>query len=84
MKRSPVSSIRTAPSPRTASVTSGIGPRRPVEGGRVKLDELEIGRTRAGPRRQARGPARSTRRVCRVRVEPAETARGEHDGPDRK
>ena len=81
MKRSPCPLTSTAPSPRSASVASGIGsaPSRWRWGGTART------RDRAGPRR----PARRARARCPtlpsgfvvLRIEPAHTAGGEHHRP---
>ena len=53
--------------------------RRPVEGGRVKLDELEIGEYRACTRRQRQSLAEATGRVGTVQKQPADATCGDHD-----
>ena len=79
MKRSPVSLMRMAPSPRTASLTSGIGPRRSVERGRMELHELEVGEFGAGARRKRETLAETAERVGAVCIEPADAAGREDD-----
>ena len=79
MKRSPVSSISTAPSPRTASVTQRHRARRPVEarsGGTARTPGRRAPRRRAPP---ARGPGRSSRRIGGVGEKPADAAGRDHD-----
>ena len=53
--------------------------RRPVEGGRVKLDELEIGELRARACRQRQPLTEATGRVGAVEKQPADATRRDHD-----
>ena len=78
MNRAPVSSTSTAPSPRSASVTSGMGSSPTVERGRVELHELQVGQRRAGPRRQRQPLADGAQRVGGMGEEPAEPAGRQH------
>ena len=52
-----------------------------VEGGRVELDELQIGEARAGAPREGEAVAGRLRRVGRPREDLADAAGGEHDRP---
>ena len=53
--------------------------RRPVEGGRVKLDELEIGELCARTRRQRQPLAEAAGRVGAVEKQTADAAGRDHD-----
>jgi hypothetical protein len=53
--------------------------RRPVEGGRMELDEFEIGKLCARARRQRETLAETPRRVGAVQKQPADAAGREHD-----
>ena len=52
---------------------------RPVEGGRVKLDELEIGEQRARTRGQRQPLAKTAGGVGAVQKKPADSTCGDHD-----
>ena len=82
--RAPCSSTRIAPSPRSASVSSGMGSTPDVERRRVELHELHVGQARAGARGQREAVADGVRRIGGVRVEAAQAAGREHHGARRQ
>ena len=81
MTRSPAASISTAPSPRTASVTSGRWPvaRAGPQHGRVELHELDVGERRAGAQRHRQTVGGGDVRVGGGRVQMPGAAGGQHD-----
>ncbi len=83
MTRAPLASTSTAPSPRTASLTSGCCPSgcaAEPQRRRVELHELQVGHLRAGAQRERDAVAGRDRRVGGAREDLAEPAGGEHDG----
>ena len=84
MKRAPVSSIRMAPSPRTASLTSGIG--SVPASSAVGWNCTNSRSASAAPARAASSQplADGRRRVGGVQVQPADAAGGQHHAAGRQ
>ena len=83
MKRTPSASTRWAPSPRTASETSGCWPSASgaeEEHGRVELHELQVGDLGAGAQREGDAVAGGDRRVGGGGEDLAHAAGGEDHG----
>ena len=79
MNRQPASSTRIAPSPRTASLTSGVGRTCAVERGRVELHELQVDEFGASARRERQALSEAAERIGAVVVESADPAGRDHD-----
>ena len=85
MKRAPVSSINTAPSPRTASEISGKAvPPLASKRGRVELHEFQMLQLRAGLGGEDQAAADRRGRVGAVAEQPADAAGGQQHAVGRQ